>query len=180
MESIIFYGTDWCSDCQRAKKYLEINDIYFQFIDVDVYDWANDMVLEINNEERIIPTLIIDEVPYTNPDNEVLKEVLQIDNNEERNIYDTIVIIDDLTKLATVNYAKGDKFNTLILEKKNMEENASSTKEMEKIIQIEGARVEAEIEIESIIKLHHYYEIKTCLGELFGRRVVLQLPKNEH
>ena len=36
MNTIDFYGADWCPDCQRAKAYLKENGIDFNFIDVDI------------------------------------------------------------------------------------------------------------------------------------------------
>jgi thioredoxin reductase (NADPH) len=70
------YGADWCHDCRRAKSYLADNDVNFQFIDVDQHDWATEKVEEINYGKRIIPTILIDGKPHTNPDNHELKDLL--------------------------------------------------------------------------------------------------------
>ena len=72
---VILFGADWCPDCRRAKSYLSDNHINYQFIDIDQHAWATDKVESINNGKRIIPTILIDEVPYANPDNSVLKEL---------------------------------------------------------------------------------------------------------
>ena len=63
------FGADWCPDCRRAKSYLSDNGINFQFIDVDKHDWATDKVEEINKGRRIIPTILVNGKPYTNPNN---------------------------------------------------------------------------------------------------------------
>ena len=80
MNTIDFYGADWCPDCQRAKAYLKDNGVDFNFIDVDLDKDATARVEGINNGKRIIPTIIINEKPYTNPDNSVLANVLGINS----------------------------------------------------------------------------------------------------
>jgi len=81
VEKIIFYGADWCHDCQRAKKYLKENNISYDFIDVDLDKKATDLVQTINNGKRIIPTIIIDDKPHTNPKNDVLASVLGLNED---------------------------------------------------------------------------------------------------
>ena len=74
----IMFGADWCPDCRRTKAYLEENGFYFQFIDIDRYEWAAQEVESINNGKRIIPTLIVNGTPITNPDNSTLMRILAI------------------------------------------------------------------------------------------------------
>ena len=69
MNTITLYGADWCPDCRRAKAFLKDNNIEYAFIDVELDKEATSKVEEINNGKRIIPTLIINEISYTNPDN---------------------------------------------------------------------------------------------------------------
>ncbi|HCE76863.1 MAG TPA: NrdH-redoxin, partial [Dehalococcoidia bacterium] len=35
MNSIKMYGTTWCGDCIRAKKFLDRNKIKYEYTDVD-------------------------------------------------------------------------------------------------------------------------------------------------
>ena len=75
MKEIKVYGADWCPDCVRANKYQKDNNVAFEKIDVAEGDNAK-IVQDINNGKRIIPTIIIDGVPFTNPNNQKLAEVL--------------------------------------------------------------------------------------------------------
>ena len=84
MTEILLYGADWCPDCRRAKTYLKENNIEFTFVDVDLDKEATAKVEAINNGKRIIPTLIIREKSYTNPNNVELASVLGI--NEVGNV----------------------------------------------------------------------------------------------
>ncbi|MBB6462011.1 glutaredoxin domain-containing protein [Flammeovirga kamogawensis] len=125
------FGADWCPDCRRAKSFLKDNAINFEFIDVDENEWATAKVEEINNGKRIIPTILIDNVPYTNPDNVSLTDLLSINVEKEHKVFDTIIIGGGAAGLTTSIYAQRDRFDTLILEKKNIGGNAFLTEKIE-------------------------------------------------
>ena len=125
------FGADWCPDCRRAKSFLRDNGINFEFIDVDQHDWATKKVEEINNGKRIIPTVLIDDAPYTNPDNVKLTDLLSINVEKEHKIFDTIIIGGGAAGLTTSIYAQRDRFDTLILEKSTIGGNAFLTEKIE-------------------------------------------------
>jgi len=125
------FGADWCPDCRRAKSFLRDNGINFDFIDVDKYDWATAKVEEINKGKRIIPTILIDDVPYTNPNNVVLTALLSINIEKEHKIFDTIIIGGGAAGLTTSIYAQRDRFDSLILEKSTIGGNAFLTEKIE-------------------------------------------------
>ena len=78
MTEIIFYRAEWCSDCKRAKKFLNDNNIQFEFVDIDIDKNATSLVETINKGKRIIPTLLINSKSFTNPDNNSLAAELGI------------------------------------------------------------------------------------------------------
>ncbi|WP_152596339.1 glutaredoxin family protein [Algibacter lectus] len=80
----LFYTEQIGVQIAREQKYLQDNHINFQYIEVDKYTWAADKVEEINNGKRIIPTLFIGDKSYTNPDNSILKEVLNIGEESKK------------------------------------------------------------------------------------------------
>ncbi len=128
---VSLFGADWCPDCRRAKSFLQDNSINFEFIDVDKNDWAAVKVEEINNGKRIIPTILIDGTAYTNPDNAKLTKLLSIDIKKEHKVYDSIIIGGGAAGLTTSIYAQRDRFDSLILEKKNIGGNAFLTEKIE-------------------------------------------------
>merc|ERR1711906_49334 len=99
------YGADWCPDRRRAKSFLRDSGINFEFIDVDIHPWATQKVEEINRGKRIIPTILIDNIPYTNPDNQKLTVLLSINTEKETKIFDTIIIGGGAAGLTTSIYA---------------------------------------------------------------------------
>ena len=65
--NIKVYGADWCSDCVTAKKFLNSKGVEFEYIDITDNEEAISLVEQINNGRRVIPTLIVDGVSFTNP-----------------------------------------------------------------------------------------------------------------
>src|SRR5688572_20197246 len=54
---IRMYGTSWCSDCKRAKKFFGAHRVRYEFVDVDVDAEGLRVVEETNRGKRIIPTI---------------------------------------------------------------------------------------------------------------------------
>lgn len=191
MAQITLFGADWCPDCRRAKSFLADNGINFQFIDVDEHAWATDKVESINNGKRIIPTILINGVPFTNPDNELLKKELKVDVAKEHKLYDSIIIGGGAAGLTTAIYAQRDRFDTLILEKKNIGGNAFLTEKienypgftsisgpalmerMEEQATTYGATIKTGEEVVSIDKEGAVFHVKTKGNEFLSKTVVL-------
>ena len=128
---IILYGADWCPDCHRAKSYLQDNSIHYMFVDIDAHDWAVEAVEHINNGKRSIPTILINDTPYTNPDNATLRDVLNIDQEDVSKCCDTVIIGAGAAGLTAYIYIQRDKFDSLILERKNIGGKAFLTETIE-------------------------------------------------
>ncbi|MDB4250847.1 glutaredoxin family protein [Flavobacteriales bacterium] len=74
--NIKVYGADWCSDCITAKKFLNSKGVDFEYIDITDNQQAISLVEKINNGRRVIPTLIVDGVSFTNPGINGLMKIL--------------------------------------------------------------------------------------------------------
>lgn len=188
---IKLYGANWCPDCQRAKTYLQDNQINYQFIEVDKHDWAAKLVEKTNKGKRIIPTIFINDVSYTNPDNAVLKEVLSIGQESEKTVYDSIIVGAGAAGLTASIYIQRDRFNSLILEKKNIGGNAFLTQKIENYpgfttisgpeltqrmaeqARTYGAKIETGVAVKSIKKNRNTFSIDTNMGEYQSKTVVL-------
>ncbi|MFK8165729.1 MAG: FAD-dependent oxidoreductase [Lewinella sp.] len=125
------FGADWCPDCRRAKRFLRDSGINFQYIDVDEHAWATEKVEKINNGKRIIPTVLINGTPHTNPDNPTLAGLLNIGAERKTKVYDVVIIGGGAAGLTTAIYAQRDRFDTVVLEKKNIGGNAWLTQKIE-------------------------------------------------
>ena len=74
--NIKVYGADWCSDCITTKRFLEEKGVEFEYIDITDNQQAISLVEKINNGRRVIPTLIVDGVSFTNPGINGLMKIL--------------------------------------------------------------------------------------------------------
>ena len=190
---IKLYGANWCPDCQRAKSYLQDNHINYQYIEIDKYEWVAQKVESINNGKRIIPTILINNKPYANPDNSVLKSVLNIGKESENKIYDSIIVGAGAAGLTASIYIQRDRFNSLILEKKNIGGNAFLTEKIENYpgftnisgpdlmrkmaeqAEVYGAVIEIGVDVKSIRKKTNIFQINTNMGKYQSKTVVLAL-----
>lgn len=64
---IVMYTTEYCSDCMRAKKFFEENNITYELIGLENDPEATEFVVQINNGSRSVPTIIF-------PDGSILVE----------------------------------------------------------------------------------------------------------
>ena len=74
--NIKVYGADWCSDCVSTKKFLDSKGVDYEYIDIPDNKEAIALVEQINNGRRVIPTIMVDGVSYTNPGINGLMKIL--------------------------------------------------------------------------------------------------------
>ncbi|MCO5198346.1 MAG: NrdH-redoxin [Anaerolineae bacterium] len=55
---IIMYGTDWCSDCHRARRILDEQSVDYVRIDIDRHPEARALVAHINDGQARVPTIV--------------------------------------------------------------------------------------------------------------------------
>jgi mycoredoxin len=66
-QTIILYGTMWCGDCRRSRRFLESKGIAYTYIDIETDDDAAVEVERINHGYKSVPTIVF-------PDGTVLVE----------------------------------------------------------------------------------------------------------
>jgi mycoredoxin len=57
-KKIRMYGTSWCPDCARARKFLDGKGVSFEWIDIEKDKAAAAYVEEVNKGNRSVPTII--------------------------------------------------------------------------------------------------------------------------
>lgn len=188
---VILYGADWCPDCRKSKAYLTDNKINYQFIDIDTNEWAIPIIEKINNGKRKIPTILIDDQVFVEPENSVLRDALKIDEEKIEKVFDTIIIGGGAAGLTTAIYAQRDRFDTLILEKTTIGGNAFLTEKienypgfqsisgpdlmskMEEQAKVYGSTIKTGEEVTSISKDNELFVVQTKTTTYTGRSVVL-------
>ena len=78
MSNVTMYGAEWCGDCRRSKKFLDSNNVEYNYIDVEADETASDKVIEINGGQRSIPVIIFEDGTHlTEPSDIDLKAKLE-------------------------------------------------------------------------------------------------------
>ncbi len=83
MPEIKMYGTAWCRDCVRAKRFLEEHEFAYTYLDIDEQPELAEVVVDYNikaglGPKRRIPVILIDEAILSEPTNDQLADALGI------------------------------------------------------------------------------------------------------
>jgi len=91
--TITMYGTTWCQDCKRAKKFFGEHRIPYDFIDVDHDLDGLRLVEKTNAGKRIIPTIFFqDGTVLIEPSNADLAAKLGLQTRPDCPFYDLVVV----------------------------------------------------------------------------------------
>ncbi|HLO28653.1 MAG TPA: glutaredoxin family protein, partial [Anaerolineales bacterium] len=55
-KQIVIYATEYCSDCMRAKKFFEVNNIPYLRVGLEGNAEATEFVMKVNHGYRSVPT----------------------------------------------------------------------------------------------------------------------------
>jgi mycoredoxin len=78
MSKILMYGAEWCGDCRRSKRFLDSNNVSYEYVDVEADTTASDKVIEINGGPRSIPVIVFEDGTHlTEPSDAALKAKLE-------------------------------------------------------------------------------------------------------
>jgi mycoredoxin len=66
-EKIVVYGTRWCGDTHRSRRFLDRHGIPYEWVDIDQDGEGRGVVEHVNRGVRSVPTIIF-------PDGSVLTE----------------------------------------------------------------------------------------------------------
>ena len=75
----IIYGTEWCGDCKRSKRFLDQKKIPYTWIDIEDDKEARKIAMKLNDGKAKVPTIIFDDdAVLVEPSNFQLAEKLGI------------------------------------------------------------------------------------------------------
>jgi mycoredoxin len=76
---ITVFGTWWCGDCTRVRRYFERNQIEYNWIDIDKDHEGEEFVLMTNHGMRSVPTIVFsDKTILVEPSDDELHLKLQL------------------------------------------------------------------------------------------------------
>ena len=56
--SIVVYGTNWCPDCIRVRKFLDSRNVAYRWLNINNDLAACEIVQKVNHGNQSVPTII--------------------------------------------------------------------------------------------------------------------------
>ncbi len=75
--NILVYGSRSCPDTSRATRYLDQQEIQYEFKDVDQLPEYNGYIAGLNNGKRVMPTIRLNNETLINPSDEELAKAVK-------------------------------------------------------------------------------------------------------
>ena len=129
---IKLYGTDWCSDCKRSKKFLGEQRIQYDYINIEENMEGQAFVQKVQNGGLTIPTIVFsDGSLLIEPTNAELATKLGLNAEAKCDFYDLIVVGGGPTALTTAIYVARDGYDVLVIERSGLGGQAGITERLD-------------------------------------------------
>jgi thioredoxin reductase (NADPH) len=129
---ITLYGTTWCSDCKRTKKFFGEQRVHYEFVDIDRNAEGLAVVEKANDGKHIIPVLVFDDgSTLIEPSNADLAKKLGLQTTAKNKFYDLIVVGSGPAGLTAAFYAAREGIETLVIERGGIGGQAGVTERLD-------------------------------------------------
>src|SRR3989454_5935088 len=129
---IKLYGTNWCSDCKRSKKFLGEQRVHYEFINIEEDQEGQAYVQQVQNGGLSIPTIVFEDGSILiEPSNAELATKLGLETKAKCDFYDLIIVGGGPTALTTAIYAARDGYDVLVIERSGLGGQAGITERLD-------------------------------------------------
>lgn len=130
--NIKLYGTDWCSDCKRSKKFLGEQRVHYEYINIEENMEGQTYVRELQKGGLTIPTIIFEDgSALIEPSNAELATKLGLETKARCEFYDLITVGGGPTALTAAIYAARDGYDVLVIERSGLGGQAGITERLD-------------------------------------------------
>ncbi|MBI2724086.1 MAG: FAD-dependent oxidoreductase [Chloroflexi bacterium] len=131
---ITLYGTQWCSDCKRTKKFFGEQRVHYEYVDIDGNAEGMALVERVNQGKHIIPTLVFgDGSTLIEPSNAELAKKLGLQTTAQNRFYDLIIVGSGPAGLTAALYAAREGIDTLVIERGGVGGQAGVTERLDNV-----------------------------------------------
>jgi thioredoxin reductase (NADPH) len=131
-EHIVIYGTVWCGDCKRAKKFLGEQRVHFDWVDIEENAEAMAFVEKVNDGKHIVPTILFpDGSTMMEPSNTELAKKLGITTRARMSYYDLIIVGGGPAGLTAAIYAAREGMEVLVMDAGGLGGQAGMTEKLD-------------------------------------------------
>lgn len=117
-DKLTVYGATWCPDCRRAKTFLTMHRVPFDWVDLEAHPEATAEVEARNGGKRIIPTIVFPDGSHlAEPTNEELADKVGLVREATMREYDLVIVGGGPTGLTTAIYGARENLSVLIVER---------------------------------------------------------------
>ncbi len=126
--NITLYGTNWCTDCKRSKKFLGEQRVHYDYINIEENTEGQAFVQKLQNGGMTIPTIVFEDgTALIEPSNAELAMKLGLETKAKCEFYDLIIVGGGPTALTTAIYAARDGYDVLVIERSGLGGQAAIT-----------------------------------------------------
>src|SRR5438105_8348710 len=130
--NIKLYGTNWCSDCKRSKKFLGEQRVHYEFINIEEDMEGQAFVQKAQNGGLTIPTIVFEDGSLLiEPSNAEVAAKLGLDTKAKCEFYDLIIVGGGPTALTAAIYSARDGFDVLVIERSGLGGQAGITERLD-------------------------------------------------
>ena len=130
--TIKLYGTGWCSDCKRSKKFLGEQRVHYEFINIEKDTKEQAYIRELQQGGLTIPTIVFEDGSVLiEPSNAELATKLGLKTQAKCEFYDLVIVGGGPTALTAAIYAARDGYDVLVIERSGLGGQAGITERLD-------------------------------------------------